>query len=555
MPELTLPEILQRAATEYPQLGIYYFQDDFSMIFQSYPDLLAESGTLAGGLLKLGVKAGDKVIIATENNKETITLLWGCFLAGIVPTILQPPVSFSVQNASVAKFLNVFRLLGNPFVFTSHKFESNDNKLQSRIVPYYQIEKHLNEIKHEVSLDDLAFIQFSSGSTGDPKGIMLTHRNISINLRAIIKGLDIQPRDPIGNWMPLYHDMGLIGYHLTPLRGPSNQYHILTTDYIKNPALWPEMMSRCKITITGCPNFGQELLIRYLKRRPEGHSWDLSHLKALLNGAEPISVKVMTEFNQALKPYGFKEEAMMPVYGMAEATLAISFTPLMEPSVVTTFDSTEMDRNQKAVKLNPGSSGKHGRTITGVGVALQDIEIRITDHNDEPIVDANVGHIQVKGGSITQGYFLNQSGSMDLFCNGWLRTGDMGFVFEGNLYISGRYKDIIFVNGKNYFANDLETLACSLEEFSFGKIIIGGITDFKTGKEKVLIFAAAIPEAKAAEMLEKLRALMRKELGIPIDELILIKSNEIPKTSSGKIQRYKVLQRYQQGDFDHLKFR
>jgi surfactin family lipopeptide synthetase A len=128
-------------------------------------------------------------------------------------------------------------------------------------------------------------------------------------------------------------------------------------------------------------------------------------------------------------------------------------------------------------------------------------------------------------------------------------------MFEGNLYISGRYKDIIFVNGKNYFANDLEALACNLEDFSFGKTIIGGITDFKTGKEKVLVFAAAIPEAKAPETLEKLRAIMRKELGIPIDELILIKSNEIPKTSSGKIQRYKVIQRYQQGDFANSRFR
>jgi acyl-CoA synthetase (AMP-forming)/AMP-acid ligase II len=309
------------------------------------------------------------------------------------------------------------------------------------------------------------------------------------------------------------------------------------------------MMSRYRITITGCPNFGQELVIRYLKRRPDGHNWDLSPLKALLNGAEPISVRVMNEFNKALEPYGFRHEAMMPVYGMAEATLALSFSPLMQPSVVTTFDNEELDKNFRAVKLDHARKGRHGRAIVAVGSAVKHVQIRISSENGEILPDGQVGHILVKGESITKGYFNNEAKTRELFSGDWLGTGDMGFVFEGNLYISGRYKDIIFVNGKNYFANDLETLACSLDEFGYGKTIIGGITDHKTGKEKILVFAAGVSEAKAPESLEKLRTLMRAESGIPVDELILIKSNEIPKTSSGKIQRYQVIQRYLRGDF------
>jgi acyl-CoA synthetase (AMP-forming)/AMP-acid ligase II len=476
-------------------------------------------------------------------------------LSGIVPTILQPPVSFKVHNASNSKFTNVFGQLGNPFVFTSHPIECGDADLSKCIIPYKEIPSKEGQILFEPASNDLAFIQFSSGSTGDPKGIMLTHSNITLNIEAIIQGIDLKPIDNGGNWMPLYHDMGLIGYHLTPIMAPCNQFHIQTVDFIKNPALWPEMMSRYKITVSGCPNFGQELVIRYLKRRPDGQTWDLSAVKAILNGAEPISVKVLNDFNHALKPFGFREEAMMPVYGMAEATLAISFTPLMKPSVVTAFESAEMDKNQKAIRVKTNILGKHGRIIASVGIALMNIEIRITNENDELLPDGNVGHVQIKGGSITKGYYNNPKATQDLFVGEWLRTGDMGFVFEGNLYISGRYKDIIFVNGKNYFANDLEVLACSLDEFNFGKIIIGGITDYKTGKEKVLVFAAAIPEAKAQEVLEKLRALMRKDLGIPIDELVVIKSNEIPKTSSGKIQRYKVIQQYQQGGFAESRFK
>lgn len=555
MPEFTLPVLLRRAAAEYPLLGIHYVQEDCSVDSQTYAELLKQATAIACGLLSMGMKAGDKAIIATENNRETITLLWGCFLACIVPTILQPSVSFTDNNPSAAKLLNIFRQLGSPYIFTNQTALGQYEEFATRVLPFEKIPQLEGEISFEPAFNDLAFIQFSSGSTGDPKGIMLTHRNIAFNMESISTGLDLQKNDPVGNWMPLYHDMGLIGYHLTPLSCPSNQYHIHTIDFIKNPALWPEMMSRYKVTITGCPNFGQELLIRYLKRRPDGHNWDLSPVKALLNGAEPISVKVMTDFNRALKPFGFREEAMMPVYGMAEATLAISFSPLLKPSVVTSFDNEELDKNLTAAKTDHLRSGKHSRSIVSVGVALKHIEIKITENNENELPEGKIGQIMVRGESITEGYYHNQETTKELFNGDWLKTGDMGFIFEGNLYISGRYKDIIFVNGKNYFANDLEVLACQLEEFSFGKIIIGGITDYKTGKEKVLIFAAALSETKAPDTLELLRTLMRKELGIPIDELILIKSNEIPKTSSGKIQRYKVIQRYQQGDFADTRFR
>jgi acyl-CoA synthetase (AMP-forming)/AMP-acid ligase II len=553
--ELTLPVLLRRAASEFPLLGISYVQENCSVLFQSYPELLMEANSVSIGLFSLGMKSGDKAIIATENNRETITLLWGCFLAGIVPTILQSAASFTDHNPSATKLINVFKQLGSPYIFTSKSAISNLLEFEGRVIAYSAIPRLEGELFFEPELDDLAFIQFSSGSTGEPKGIMLTHRNIALNIEGIIEGIELKPTDNGGNWMPLYHDMGLIGYHLTPIMAPCNQFHIHTIDFIKNPALWLEMMSRYKITVSGCPNFGQELIIRYMKRRPDGHFWDLSSVKAILNGAEPISVKVLNDFNRVLKSYGFHEEAMMAVYGMAEATLAVSFSPLMEHSVVTSFDNEKLDKDFVAVKVGITRSGKHIRSIVSVGKPVKHVLIKIVDSEGNTVDDCKIGHVLVMGNSVTRGYYLNPQQTEKLFAGEWLRTGDMGFIFEGNLYISGRYKDIIFVNGKNYFANDLEVLACNLEEFNFGKIIIGGITDYKTGKEKVLVFAAAIPEAKAQEVLEKLRTLMRKDLGIPVDELIIIKSNEIPKTSSGKIQRYKVIQSYQQGGFLNSVFR
>ena len=555
MSGLTLPDFLRHAAKAFPDLGIYYVREDGTTDRQLYPELLKEAESLAFGLQQSGYKAGDKAMIATESNRETINCLWACFLCGIIPTILQPPVSLADDSPAAVKMKNVFYQLDNPLVISSKPIIGGGKEFSGCTKLFSELPKSDRGEIIKPSPDDLAFIQFSSGSTGEPKGILLTHQNLKVNMNSIATGLNLNHQDNTGNWMPLYHDMGLIGYHLTPIFFTHSQYHIETIDFIKNPSLWLETMSNAGISVTGCPNFGLALVLRHLKRKTNLPEWDFSPMKAMLNGAEPISVKIMEDFTAAVNKFHFPQEAMMPVYGMAEATLAISFTPLMQPSVITCFDSDELDRNRKAVKLiSPGNSRK-GRYISGVGVALNDISIRIVDETDVELPEGNAGNIQIKGPSITSGYFKNPEATENTFCGEWLRTGDIGFFFEGNLYISGRFKDIIFMNGKNYFANDLENLACSLDEISYGKVAFGGITDHKAGKDKIIIFAAGIPESKATETLQTLRALFRKTLGIPIDELVILRSNEFPKTSSGKVQRYKILQRYQQGDFSANRFK
>lgn len=551
MPELTLPEVLRRSATTHPNIGIGYVKEDGSIEHQTYAGLLDRSSKIANGLLKLGLKPGDKAIIATDDNHKTINLLWGCFLAGIVPTILQSPGIYSGHNPVSAKFLNVFKQLENPYIFVNAPIKEADPVFAKNILPYDDIPLIEGSLNFAPALEDLAFIQFSSGSTGDPKGIMLTHQNLAKNIESILVGLDLTLLDHFGNWMPLYHDMGLIGYHLAPIYVPCEQFHIHTVDFIKNPSLWLDLMSNSKITITGCPNFGQAVVLRHLKRKSDEQGWDFSSMKALLNGAEPISVKIMNDFIEALKNYNFRKEAMMPVYGMAEATLAISFTPLLTPAIITSFDTEELDFKQRAVKISEPIHGSTSRLLSSVGVALKHMNIRIVDDLDSEIPAGNIGLIQIKGASITQGYYNNPEETQKTFCGEWLRTGDIGFFFDNNLYISGRFKDIIFFNGKNYFANDLEYLACTLEDFTYGKIIFGGISDPKTGKEKVLVFLAGATEANSLVSFQKLRILMRRTLGIQIDEMVIIRSNEIPKTTSGKVQRYKLIQRYLHGEFAH----
>lgn len=545
---LPLPEQLRQTASQYPELGVTIVHDDGTTSGFTYPELLQTAESIANGLISKGLSRGDKVIVATDNNKHTIELVWGCFLAGLVPTILQPPVTFNDFNPAAVKLLNVFNQLHEPAIVTSARLMASDERLKRKNLTFDDIPRIPGDCLVEVGFDDLAFIQYSSGSTGEPKGIMLSHRNLARNIEAIIEGIDLRPVDHGGNWMPLYHDMGLIGYHLTPVYCPCQQYHIETIDFIKNPGLWLDMITEQQITVTGCPNFGQALVVRYLKRRSEGKKWDFGKIKALLNGAEPISVKILDEFSRNMRSFGFRDEAMMPVYGMAEATLALTFTPLLALPIITSFDGEVLDKQSIAVR-NKTSAHKSSRAIISVGKPIRYVDLRIMNDEGQEIPEGLIGHIQVKGESITKGYYMQDEATSSIFEGAWLKTGDLGFLFEGNLYISGRYKDIIFMNGRNYFAHDLENLACSLEGISYGKIIFGGITDTKTVKEKVLAFVAGTPETKAMETLSQLRALLRKKLGIHLDELILIRSNEIPKTSSGKIQRYRLIQRYQQGEF------
>ncbi len=549
MLNLTLPEMLRNAANNFPGRGISYVSDDGPMVFQSYSELLSKAELFAAGLKSIGIKPGETIILATEFNQETIISLWGSFLAGIIPTVLQPPISFADQSQAAIKLLNVFRLLNQPVIILSKAISDENNDLHRCIKYYSDIDLNGKFEPVQLSSDDTAFIQFSSGSTGEPKGIKLTHKNLMYNMNSITLGLQFSHDENTGNWMPLYHDMGLIGYHLTPIYYTHNQFHIETIDFIKNPSLWLDLISNKRIRVTGCPNFGQALVLRHLKRKNRIPDWDFSSLRALLNGAEPISVKIMDEFVESLKKFGFPEEAMMPVYGMAEATLAISFSPLMESTVVHNFDIEELDLNKVAKTVGQNTNHKPSRSIASVGIPLDQVEVRIVDDSDQLLPESMVGHIQVGGPALTRGYYANSEATEKAFCGEWLRTGDIGFYFEKTLYISGRHKDIIFMNGRNYFAHDLENLACSIEGISYGKIIFGGITDPKTSKEKVLGFIAGTPEAKAIETLSSLRSLLRKKLGIHLDEMVLIRSNEIPKTSSGKIQRYKLIQRYLQGEF------
>jgi acyl-CoA synthetase (AMP-forming)/AMP-acid ligase II len=547
----TLNDLLVTAAESDPQHGVGFVHHDGRVQFITYPELLEQAAALAGGLQARGMQPGDKVMIVMTKNEETVPVLWACLLSGLVPTILQPPVSFTEFNQPAQKIANVFTILENPMVIVSPDIAKNfhlEAIPASNLIDAGDIHPGSQSPSlYQPDENDIAFIQFSSGSTGDPKGIMLTHKNILTNLAAISVGLDIYDEDVMSNWMPLYHDMGLFGFHMTPVFAHSRHYLIDPVDFVKKPSLWLDVIEKVKSTITGCPNFGQALLLRYLKNRDD-QRWDLSSLKSIVNGAEPISNRIMSEFIDKLSFHSLRREAMMPAYGMAEATLAITFADLWKEPVVTTFNRVLLQQEGK-VKAEEAHSTE-GIELVGVGKCLNDIEIRILDEEGMILGENEEGHIRIRGAGITPGYYNNEEETRRSFDNGWLKTGDKGFLYNGELYITGRVKDIIFVRGQNLYAHDLENLAGKYLDISYGKIVIGGWFDPQKGQDQVMLFLVGMLNQATCDTFIQLKNFFRDNYGISIDVFIPLRSNQVPKTSSGKIQRHKLITSYQNGDFN-----
>jgi acyl-CoA synthetase (AMP-forming)/AMP-acid ligase II len=499
----------------------------------------------------MGMVPGDKAMIVMNRNEEIVPVVWGCFLGGFIPTILQPPVSFAEFNQTAQKIMNVYRILEDPRVILSleliSRFQSAMVK-QENIINAEDLKKPHPEIPAvSISETDIAFIQFSSGSTGDPKGIMLSHKNILTNSAAIGVGLDLHDTDITTNWMPLYHDMGFLGFHITPVFASGNHYLIDPVDFVKKPTIWLDVMDEVRNNITGCPNFGQALLLRYLKNREE-KTWDLSSVKAIINGAEPISTRIMSDFMNRLSLNGLKKESMMPAYGMAEATLAITFYDLWKEPEINTFNRTKLQN--EGLALPETENVQEMMELVSVGKALNDFEILVVDDEFNILGEQHVGNIQIRGASVTSGYYNNPESTREAFKEGWLKTGDKGFFYNGNLYITGRVKDIIFMHGQNLYAHDLESQASKHADIPYGKVIVGGVFDQKKGKDQVLLFLVGSPNSALCDMFLGLRNFFRDTYGIGIDVFIPVRSNQVPKTSSGKIQRYKLIEDYQNGVFD-----
>ena len=505
--------------------------------FLSYHALYERALSSLKFLQDSGFIPGTELVFQIDNLKDFIVTYWACILGGFIPV----PLSVIHHEEGIEKLSRIWKTLSNPHLVST---ESNVVKLSKKFAESEVSLKIvlLEELKEAIgageiyaaSSDDIAFIQFSSGSTGDPKGVKLTHGNLLANIEGIVIGAEIVSEDKLLSWMPLTHDMGLIGFHLVPLALGADLYLMPTELFIRNPTLWMKKASEHKITITSSPNFGYQHFLNQLNEN-NFHNVDLSSLRLIFNGAEPISANICRDFLNKLKQYGLKENVMFTVYGLAEASLAVTFP---EPSV--RFSSLKFDRR----KLGPGEKAQeitiedeYAVELVNCGTPIKHCSVLITDESHSALEDGYIGFINIKGANVTSGYYNNQEASNKVITgNGWLNTGDLGFIYNGCLYITGRMKELIFLVGQNVYPHDIERIAQDLDEIEAGKVVACGIPDEKSGLEKLVLFV--LSRKKAEDFLPlaaKLKRHIAAKAGIEVSWVVPIK--KIPKTTSGKIQR------------------
>ncbi|HEX3847726.1 MAG TPA: non-ribosomal peptide synthetase [Steroidobacteraceae bacterium] len=535
---------------------ISYIDGESSERQVPYRDLHARSLGILYHLQALGAQRGDKMIMFLSNNEQFIDGFWAALCGGIVPV----PLAVGISDEHRHKLLRVARKLGKALLYTDSKNlerlralaeQVGESALFQELKSRAFLVESITDISRPGKLvrpapDDLAFIQFSSGSTSEPKGVTLTHGNLLANTYGATTVGKFTDRDISLSWMPLTHDMGLIGFFIMQFVSRA-QINLMPTDlFVRRPLLWLQMAAKKRITITCSPNFGYRHFLKVLgDRRLDGI--DLSSIRLIYNGAEPISVELCNEFMGAMAYTGLKRSAMYPVYGLAEASLAVTL-----PEVGRDYRWVRVNRHNlgigAAVQLNP--PGTHDvLEIMCVGPPVPPTEVRVADDSRQPFGERQVGHILIRGANVTRGYFNDPAAtSAAISPDGWLDTGDLGFAHEGSLYITGRSKEIIFVNGQNYYPYDLENIAQRAPGLELNKVVAAGIATPASRGEDLVVFV--LHRGSMGDFLPTAAAVSRlinEHTGLEVAEVIPTK--RIPKTTSGKVQRHLLEKAYLEGEF------
>jgi len=509
-------------------------------------------------LQAFGAQPGDRVILHTSSNEQFIDGFWACLLGGLVPV----PVAVGISDDHRLKLLQVFSTLDKPMVYTE---DGQRTRLQdygkasgtaALVDEFNQRSLYVERVtdisrpgrEHPVTANDLAFIQFSSGSTSTPKGVLLTHSNLLTNIRAMIEGAGFGEQDIALSWMPLTHDMGLIGLHLCMLTANIEHTIMDTRLFSRRPLLWLEEASRLRATVLCSPNFGYKHFLKVYDSKGL-NGLDLSSVRLLINGAEPISIPLCDRFMAEMQRFGLKKSAMYPVYGLAEASLAVSLPRPGQGYRSVTVERASLAVGSAAALAERGTAS--ALELMVVGKPIRDCALRVASDDDRPLPEGTVGHLQIRGGNVTSGYVGLPAEQQPLTADGWLRTGDLGFltVPEGDLVITGRLKEIIFVNGQNCYPHDLEAIAEKYAGVELGKMAAAGSRKASGEEEELLLFL--LNRGSAADFLpvaNQLRRHITEHTGLNVAHVIPVRS--LPKTTSGKLQRGKLAQAYADGEYD-----
>lgn len=545
----TLPEALEQAARS--EHG-YTFVGSGGPVHRPYSAMYAAARSVAGGLAEAGLRPGDLVAIVLTDSEEFLTTLFGASMAGVIPASLYPPQSTTDHEAYFALTAGALRSAGARVVVTSPSLIDGFERVRAACPSLRLVLSRENLATVPAgrsvapALDDIAFVQFTSGSTSSPKGVALSHRNLCANVDAINgpNGMATTDADSGVSWLPLYHDMGLIGMALGPLYSARPGIFLTTEAFVKRPIEWLRAISTCRATVSFAPNFAYDLCTRRVKDRDLA-SLDLSCWRIAGCGAEPIHAPTLAAFAERFAPAGFSATSFLPSYGLAEHVLAATFPSRGRHVRVERVSSTAL--SERRIAIAAADTEQPTCQLVSCGMALPGHRLRIVDGSGRELGERQVGEITLAGPSVMLGYYGDDELTRETIRDGWLHTGDLGYLSDGELFVCGRVKDLIIVNGRKYHPQDLEWGVDGVAGVRRGRVVAFG-TGTQGERERVVMVVEPNGTVEAAALVDNVRRRIAELHGVYVDEVAVVPSGAVARTTSGKVQRAATRARYERGE-------
>jgi fatty-acyl-CoA synthase len=532
----TLPHLLDAVGSRYPDTLSHFPTEGTAL---SRAEWAERAGRYAGGLQHHGVRPGELVGLLMPTSPAFGPVFFGVLRAGAVPVVLPLPAAFGYFHAYLVRLRHILADAQIGTVISDSRFLRVVGQ-RCGTVRFLTPENLLREDTRPASValrgSDLAFVQYTSGSTAVPKGIGLTHENILASIAAIAHGMRASPDDVYCQWLPLWHDMGLISL-LTTMATGATQYLWPPAAFIQDPANWLFEFARCGGTVYAGPEFSYDYMLTGVAedRLP---ALDLSRWRIAFNGAEPIDPRALERFIEYFGRAGFRPQTMFPVYGLAEATLAVTFPDLERTPTIEWVNRAELASSRRAVRVPRGHPRARG--LVAVGRAVLGHRIRIIDDDGRELGERQVGEIQVRGPAVMKGYYRRPEDTRRVLVGGWLRTGDLGYVSHGLLFIAGRTKELIIVRGVNIYPEDVEALIRETGGVYQKRCIAFGLdgSSGERGERMGVAIETDLADAPArARLADSVWTRVSSHLGIRNLDVYLLKPRSLPRTSSGKYQR------------------
>ncbi|HMT40811.1 fatty acyl-AMP ligase [Sphingorhabdus sp.] len=541
-------------ALDYAALGArgLNFHDMRGELARPYPfsEMRKDALDVAYRLISHGVKKEDRIALIAETGPEFAALFFGCVYAGAWPVPLPLPTSFGGKESYIDQIMVQLNSCDPSSLFFPPELVEMAGEAARRCnvegIDWAEFNDRIalkTELPHATT-DEICYLQYSSGSTRFPHGVAVTHKALLNNLSAHSHGMELKPQDRCVSWLPWYHDMGLVGCFLSVVANQVSTDYMKTEDFARRPLAWLDMISRADGTVISySPTFGYDICARRISSQSQvSERFKLSHWRLAGNGADMIRPDVMQAFVDAYGDAGFKASSFLPSYGLAEATLAVSIMPPGEGIEVELVEESELT----GVPGSPDRPTRY-RAIVNCGKAVKDMTIEVRDGDGNVLPDRVIGKVWCTGPSLMVGYFRDPESTEACMADGWLDTGDMGYMSNGYIYIVGRAKDMIIINGKNYWPQDIEWAVEQLPGFKAGDIAAFSVSNGGEEPPAVLVQCRTSDEAERAKLREQIKDKVRSVTGMNC-VVELVPPRTLPRTSSGKLSRAKARNLYLSGE-------